>query len=219
MLQTRFSLVRHQQDYAGSPMECSTCHTSDLANMDASMCIDCHRTHDEPFMQAHLTQFGSNCVDCHDGVDRLSNFDHNRFFPLEGKHAQIECQACHGAPPDPVRYVGTPSTCVSCHAEPEIHAGVFGLECQDCHSSEAWSPAMLQIHSFPLDHGGQGTIECQVCHPTTYVEYTCYGCHEHDPQEMLSKHQEEGISAEELPDCTRCHPTGLEDEAEEGGND
>jgi hypothetical protein len=218
-VQTRFSLARHQKDYAGSPMECSTCHTSDLTSLDNSTCIDCHRDHDAPFMQDHLLQFGESCMDCHDGVDRLSNFDHNRFFLLEGRHAQIECQSCHGTPPQPVRYVGTPTACSGCHAEPEIHAGVFGLECQDCHSSDAWSPALLQVHTFPLDHGGQGVVECQVCHPAAYVEYTCYGCHEHDPQEISAKHQEEGISMDELPDCTRCHPTGLEDEAEEGGGD
>jgi hypothetical protein len=217
--QVDFSLNRHQKNYDGSPLVCSGCHVSDLGSMSTRICIDCHRAHDALFMESHLAQFGANCMDCHDGSDRMSDFDHNRFFILDGKHAEIDCQACHGAPPEPVSFAGTPTTCVSCHAEPEIHAGVFGLECQNCHRTDAWSPALLQNHSFPLDHGEQGLVSCQVCHPTTYVEYTCYDCHEHDPQETLSEHLEEGISAEELPNCTSCHPTGLKDEAEGRGDD
>jgi hypothetical protein len=213
--QTRFSLARHLQDYDGIPFSCKSCHTQDLASMPAETCIDCHRNHDTSFMEEHLVQFGGGCLECHDGVDRMRNFDHNLVFPLDGRHAQIECQACHGSPPQPVRYAGTPTACADCHAEPEIHAGVFGLECQNCHHTDAWIPALLQNHSFPLDHGEQGMLACQVCHPTAYVEYTCYGCHEHDPLETLSKHLEEGISEDELPNCTSCHPTGREDEAEE----
>jgi hypothetical protein len=106
---------------------------------------------------------------------------------------------------------------VDCHAEPEIHAGFFGLHCQLCHTTSAWSPAQLRDHRFPLDHGGQGEVDCQTCHPTVYSEYTCYGCHEHEPGKTEEEHREERISLEELQQCATCHPTGQEDEAESGG--
>jgi len=159
-------------------------------------------------MAEHQAQYGPACVDCHDGVDRMANFDHANFFPLNGVHANLECEECHANQV----FRGTPQLCVECHAEPEIHAGFFGVQCQNCHTEKAWAPARMTVHDFPLDHGGQGTIECQTCHPSTYVDYTCYGCHDHQPDEIRTSHLEAGVSLEELPNCTKCHPTGLKQE-------
>jgi len=98
--------------------------------------------------------------------------------------------------------------CVECHAEPEIHAGVFGTQCQSCHTSTAWSPAQLQVHNFPIAHGEQGDQACAVCHPNVYFEYTCYVCHDHQPGPIQEKHFQEGISFQDLPNCAQCHPDG-----------
>jgi hypothetical protein len=65
-------------------------------------------------------------------------------------------------------------------------------------------------HIFPLDHGEQGMVSCETCHIERYTAYTCYGCHEHQPGEILSEHIEEGISQTELDDCMTCHPDGRE---------
>jgi hypothetical protein len=217
---TPFSLARHTQDYRGQAMICRDCHTSGLqAAFDLQVCVACHseaRPGDDPqagsraaVMAEHVAQFGPACLDCHDGTDRLSNFDHARVFPLEGAHAVIQCTACHQ---DRV-FKGTPGQCAGCHAEPEIHAGSFGLECQLCHSVEAWTPASLRFHTFPLDHGEQGEVTCTTCHVAEYSAYTCYGCHEHQPAEVQEKHIEEGIAMpgiglDELPACVNCHPGG-----------
>jgi hypothetical protein len=206
---TTFSLARHAQDYAGQPMTCQECHSNGVALVGflpfpQAACVDCHAANDATFMDQHQAQFGSDCLVCHDGADRLSDFDHANFFPLEGRHAEIDCTACH----QDQGYRGTPKECVRCHAEPPIHAGSFGLQCQWCHSAAAWAPARLRAHPFPLDHGWQGETACQVCHPSTYVEYTCYGCHTHQPQPVLDSHLQQGISIEELPACTNCHPAG-----------
>jgi hypothetical protein len=173
-------------------------------------CIECHGQDPErpDFMAPHQERFGSTCLDCHDGVDRLSDFDHTAFFPLEGAHAELACEGCHK---DKV-FQGTPSECVRCHAEPEIHAGAFGLACQNCHSAQAWTPAQLQYHAFPLDHGGQGEIACQTCHLDAYVQYTCYGCHDHQPEAIRESHLRAGVTEAELPACTECHPAGLKTE-------
>jgi hypothetical protein len=59
-----------------------------------SSCQTCHDS-------AHGNQFDNNgvtnCVDCHDSQTWFpSNFDHNQTdFPLDGKHADLECSACH----------------------------------------------------------------------------------------------------------------------------
>jgi hypothetical protein len=136
----------------------------------------------------------------------MSGFNHEAIFPLDGKHADIPCQDCHAGQV----FAGTPKACAQCHAEPAIHAGFFGLDCQYCHTSQAWSPALLRMHSFPLDHGEEGEVACQTCHTGGYVEYTCYGCHEHEPGDIVEKHQEEGIQDEALLDCVVCHPAGEE---------
>lgn len=212
---THFSLARHGADYQGRAMDCRDCHGSNLrAAFDLQVCVDCHSRGSDPqggdpalFMAEHVDQFGPACLDCHDGVDRLSNFDHAQVFPLEGAHAAIQCTDCHQ---DRV-FKGTPGQCVGCHAEPEIHAGSFGLECQYCHSVEAWTPASLRLHTFPLDHGGQGEVACTTCHVAEYSAFTCYGCHEHQPTAIQEEHIEEGISVDELPACAQCHPAGREE--------
>ena len=145
----------------------------------------------------------------------MSSFDHAQVFPLDGKHAEIECVACHANQV----FAGTPKVCAQCHAEPAVHAGLFGLVCESCHTTTAWSPATLLEHSFPLRHGlenGEPETACAVCHVTSYSEYTCYGCHEHQPAEISRKHSEEGISAVELPACLECHPGGREAEENDG---
>jgi predicted CXXCH cytochrome family protein len=204
---TGFSLVLHQIDYSKQIITCSTCHPKDLQIFDIQTCIDCHTQHDATFMVDHQKQFGSSCMVCHDGVDRLSNYDHANFFPLKGKHATIQCSDCH------VNQIfrGTSSECWQCHKEPDIHKGVFGLKCYYCHNSDAWSPANLQQHDFPLNHGlaDQSTqLQCDACHGGNYVDYTCYNCHDHQPDEIVQSHQAVGILEQDIQDCAKCHPSG-----------
>jgi len=103
-----------------------------------------------------------------------------------------------------------PHQCVACHEDPQLHEGLFGLDCVRCHSLEAWTPASLTRHTFELDHGDAGAVACKTCHIEAYVENTCYGCHDHQPDDMLELHQSEGIA--EFDDCRACHPTGAEGE-------
>jgi hypothetical protein len=205
---TPFSLVRHQLDFSGNLITCHGCHTNDIQTNDLQTCKTCHNSHDEAFMSSHQDLFGTNCLDCHDGVDRLSNFEHADLFPLTGQHAEIECQLCH----QERVFRGTPDQCSACHTEPAIHAGFFGQKCQYCHTDTAWLPGLLQIHLFPLKHGQETEIACLVCHPASYSEITCYGCHDHQPELILESHTKYGIQANELPNCSACHPTGLRTE-------
>lgn len=209
-LDTTFSLTKHELDFRGQVISCNSCHLGDIQDFDVQGCIDCHSdgVQNTAFIQPHIQRYGMNCTTCHDGVDRMEDFDHQRVFPLEGAHKEVDCLLCHT---DQV-FSGTPRECSLCHAEPDIHAGFFGLNCQNCHSTNAWTPATLLFHNFPLDHGGQGVIDCATCHTISYITYSCYGCHEHQPAEIQQEHLEEGISLDELENCVSCHPTGLEDE-------
>jgi len=209
--QTGFSLNLHFRDFADDPVLCADCHTSDdgfKVGFDLTFCVDCHTVENSLFMAEHQVQFGLLCLSCHDGVDRMHDFNHDSFFILDGQHAGINCESCHSDQ----NFQDTPSECAACHAEPEIHAGYFGLVCENCHSTAAWSPAKMQSHTFPIDHGDQGLVACEVCHAVRYTEYTCYGCHEHQPGEMIEKHQEEGITGSQLEACVDCHPNGFKEE-------
>ena len=201
-----FSLARHAVGYDGQPLGCVACHTGRVELLDLSPCITCHSSGipQAEFLEKHMAQFGPECLDCHDGADRMANFDHTGVFPLDGAHAKTACQDCH----QQQIFRGTPSQCVDCHAEPNIHAGFFGLQCQYCHSTTTWSPAGLQMHDFPLDHGGQGEVACETCHSASYTQYTCYGCHEHQPEEIRQEHSEENIDLEALQSCAECHTDG-----------
>ncbi len=204
---TGFSLVTHSTNFDGAAFTCRTCHPgSQPVSFNESLCVDCHRSAGAEFMAGHIAQFGQNCLDCHHGTGEMANFDHNQVWPLDGQHAALACDSCHINK----IYQGTPTDCVGCHAEPAIHAGLFGTTCNNCHTSQGWQPARLTQHTFPLDHGEQGEIECATCHPATYTEYTCYNCHEHGPANTEREHREEGITPPQLLACAQCHPTGQE---------
>jgi hypothetical protein len=202
-----FSLNLHQVDYYQQSITCKTCHPEDWQSTDLQICVDCHNQQEPVFMTEHLDQYGSTCTTCHDGVDRLSDFQHANFFALDGAHASTACADCHTNQV----FRGTPTECVQCHEEPEIHAGTFGLKCDYCHSTQVWSPANLRKHIFPLNHGvsnaGQPS-QCDTCHTSNYVEYTCTNCHDHQQDELIRTHQEAGITDQELPACIDCHADG-----------
>jgi hypothetical protein len=73
-----------------------------------------------------------------------------------------------------------------------------------CHTTTNWA-VHYSGHDFPLNHGGAGS-ECTTCHTSSFDDYTCFQCHEHDPAETADKHAEEGIT--DLSDCAGCHPDG-----------
>lgn len=208
---TRFTLKLHITTYQELPFTCATCHVDEQFLFSENQCIDCHAAAEPEFVRSHTEQVGEACLACHDGSGEIAEFDHALVWPLLGKHGTVECTACH----QNQQFIGTSGDCVACHAEPDIHFGLFGSDCATCHTAEGWLPAMLIRHSFPLDHGDQGETACASCHPATYAEYTCYGCHEHDPVEVEQSHREEDILPPELYECVLCHPTGLEHEVQD----
>ena len=202
-----FSLAQHSVDYNETPLTCESCHAQDRFASETLDCLTCHAEGDHEYLAAHLEEYGSDCLACHDGADRMTDFDHNTVYPLEGGHADLACADCHVEH----NYRTGPLDCVACHADPEVHLGDFGLECDRCHTASGWTPAALTRHTFPLDHGDQGELACETCHLDSYVQITCYECHDHQPEDMRLAHGAEGI--EDYEDCASCHPTGVPDEA------
>lgn len=200
-----FSLNLHQIDYDESPIICQDCHaTSTVSSTDAG-CQTCHSTYDNLFTAEHSLAFGQTCTECHDGVDRMRNFDHSTVFILDGKHTELDCSTCHTGQ----AFNDIQTICASCHQEPQIHADYFGLRCQMCHTANGWQPARLTIHDFPIDHGKPENSTCENCHIGAYTEYTCYTCHEHRENNNQTLHEAAGIEPDQIPECTVCHLDGL----------
>jgi hypothetical protein len=200
--QVGFSLAYHSKLADGAPFVCADCHDAPGYGFEQSICITCHRELDAGYMEQHIAGYDSACFSCHRGDEILAGFDHQVVFALQGAHAALSCQTCHAEHSLQELSAGG----VACHPEPEIHRGRFGTDCVACHTAVAWAPASLRYHDFPLDHGSSVDVACQVCHPDDYLNYTCAGCHEHEPVQTERQHREEGL--QEIADCARCHPRG-----------
>ena len=114
-----------------SALSCRECHfviseTADTITQRFNAladggCVDCHENvHGEQFMVNGTTE----CTRCHATSQswNVDNFDHNKTkFPLEGRHAEAECKACHKETiyPDNIQ---------------RVEYKIVKFECIDCHS-------------------------------------------------------------------------------------
>lgn len=208
---TGFSLDQHKVDYDDTPLTCEKCHGNDRFAWDTQDCLTCHIQAQHDIMAEHVELYGADCIPCHDGVDRMQNFDHNEFYLLEGEHSETDCDQCHIEKV----FAGTAQDCIACHQDPELHAGEFGLDCSRCHTAAAWTPAQLTRHVFFVDHGENPIDNCVVCHAMTMTQFDCYGCHDHQADQMDALHLENGLTDYPSLSCIECHPTGQSNEAAE----
>jgi hypothetical protein len=171
---TRYPLTGlHQQ------VKCEKCHTpgADGApryhGLPFGKCNDCHA-------DPHKGSFGEKaCQTCHNtagwkkfSATGLSNtFDHSKTkYPLLGKHATVECVACHlkGDFKKDLSF----AKCTDCHRD-EQHNGQFakrpeGIECSSCHNVQGFKPSLFDVKShaktdFPLIEG-HARVKCDGCH-------------------------------------------------------
>ena len=205
--------------------QCFQCHASGSSKtgMD-SRCLACHQEID--WMRArkrgyHTTVAARECASCHPdhgGRDfqmivwdggAPEKFDHRKAgYVLQGKHATLECRACHkpanqksAAVPLLRRknhadsWLGLETACASCHADP--HRGQLGAYCASCHAPTGWKPAAGFDHAksaFPLT-GAHAKVECARCHATPQVATTLDAKGQPVPQWKPLPHG----------DCVSCH--------------
>ncbi len=200
--QVGFSLASHRRPAGNERLLCADCHQDGNYQFDSERCAACHSDREADFVARHASQYGQECLACHDGSGAMANLDHDLLFPLAGGHENLPCQDCHVDK----AFRDQASDCANCHEEPPLHRGQFGTHCAACHSAAAWAPAQLQEHAFPLDHGTGEEGLCQLCHPQDLRNYSCAGCHEHAAQEVERQH--EGIDRDEPGRCSDCHPKG-----------
>jgi hypothetical protein len=200
-------------------VKCEKCHTPGTdgkpryTGIPFGKCADCHA-------DVHHGSFPQPCEACHTtggwkkislvGVDK--NFDHAKTkYPLLGKHAAVDCGACHkgGDFKKEIPF----AKCTDCHL-PDPHNGQFqkrpdGIECSSCHTVDTFKPStfMAKDHDttdYPLK-GKHFTVACGKCHidkgkATVYkIKFAeCTDCHEDD-------HDGQFAGPPNLNKCEKCH--------------
>lgn len=157
------------------------------AAMDALACWGCHSPSYLATTAPNHVASGlpRTCQDCHSTTSwkPASTGDHDRFWPLTGKHLTTTCASCHVNEV----YAGTPRECVGCHrgeydqtTAPAHAAAGFPTTCDTCHGVTAWTPATFDHQAvWPL-RGQHLTAACVACHAGGVYEGTprlCDGCH------------------------------------------
>jgi hypothetical protein len=181
-------------------VRCERCHV-DPVNHKApeTACGGCHRDDD-----AHHGRYGGECRNCHnDRGWKAARFDHNRStdFPLQGKHRELVCGACHRG--DLYRE-DLPQQCINCHQLDDVHRGQEGRQCERCHVARGWGESIVFDHGmtrFPL-LGLHATVPCEECHASAAFRDT--------PQECSQCHADDDEHGAALgTDCHSCHnPNG-----------
>jgi hypothetical protein len=114
---------------------CEACHTSQTFKDAPTACQACHED------KAHKGSLGAQCAQCHSDTGWKTwkfDHDHNTRYPLTGAHASVQCVACH-SPDAAVAPDKVPGDCYSCHKEKDMHFGVLGKSCANCHSTTKWN--------------------------------------------------------------------------------
>ncbi|MEI7644879.1 MAG: cytochrome c3 family protein [Chloroflexales bacterium] len=155
---------------------CTNCHVNNVYKGTPTSCVACHQSND-----VHKGALGTNCASCHTtSAWKQVTFNHSKTaFPLTGAHTKAACASCHGNHV----YKGTPTTCVACHAEPQVHLGKYGTDCAACHSTSSWAATFDHSKTaFPLV-GAHTKAVCASCHVNNVFKgtpTTCVACHQKD---------------------------------------
>ena len=191
--QTKFKLLGRHRD-----VSCDSCHPKNPYKVKVKKdCFSCHQKDDQ-----HKGQYGEKCQSCH-GFDKWSKvrFDHRRDadYALQGKHAEVQCQACHKGH---LYKTKTPVKCVECHRLDDVHKNKKNEQCGRCHSPAGWSSKLMFDHdmsNFPLT-GLHALVACDSCHTDRQFKSAhkqCVDCHGVDDVHK----------ARLGPNCAQCHNT------------
>ena len=150
--------------------------TQDHARVEvrSADCIICHASDVQHALNPPHESFPDTCGSCH-GNDAWMPAAFMHTWPLNGAHAaiELECASCHVG--DPPVYQGTPTVCVGCHQgdydnSPFPGHDGFQTTCQDCHTTDAWTPAVGGTHpenAFPIEADRIPSTATTACRVTT----------------------------------------------------
>jgi hypothetical protein len=191
---------------------CNSCHATGFAGT-SSACYACHASDYTAVSDPdHVVGgFPTLCEQCHStSAWSPSSFDHSLSgFPLTGAHMSVTCNSCHSS-----GYTGTPSDCDACHhndytgvSDPNHVTAGFSTLCEQCHSTNGWSPASFDhnLTGFALT-GAHATTTCNSCHASGYTgtPMECLACHSGEYYGVTDPNH---VSAGFSTLCATCHST------------
>jgi hypothetical protein len=182
---------------------CARCHEGDNSTPNHK-CLVCHKDIDARLRAGtgyHARFRGSPCTKCHPDhrgrganiIPSLEGFDHKQTgWPLQGKHAGVECKNCHVGtrPGGKTRtYLSAKTECSACHAN--IHGFTRGSlkQCDKCHNIFGWK-SLNANNTFNHNaetryalEGGHSKVACEKCHMgrdrfAPLAHKGCDNCHE-----------------------------------------
>lgn len=226
---TKYPLVGKHQT-----VDCVLCHAKgDFKKPLAfAKCTDCH-TPDPHGGQFAKRNDAGECSSCHN----LDGFKPSTFglkehqasaYPLQGKHASIDCAKCHIPKGRDTLYKIKFGKCLDCHSDE--HRGQFAAaprlnRCETCHTLIGWRPSTFTLVRHKetrfLLTGSHVAVPCNDCHKVAdygpaqpkpvavyhWQDRSCTLCHA-DPhkgqfRERMAKLGQNRDSA----GCEACHST------------
>jgi hypothetical protein len=159
-------------------------------------------------------------------------------MPLTGRHALLECSACHRRQGERT-WSDVPADCFACHQKDyrgDLHPDHDGdpadpslrplpRDCGQCHRTTGWTPAVIVPGSLarlalsrpavPPDHDLRfalsfGPHRGAACESchTARRRLDCTGCHAHGEVALARQHRGRAIGRA-AAGCLRCHPGGM----------
>jgi hypothetical protein len=213
-------------------VECVQCHADGdfKRSVPFQKCSACHKP------DPHGAQFakrvgGSECSNCHtvDGF-KPSTFgvkEHAKSaYPLEGKHASLQCAQCHVPAGKATVYKMKFQYCTDCHDDE--HVGQFALaphfnRCEQCHNVQKFLPSTFILRShdktlFSLT-GSHIAVPCNDCHKPSlkfkgkqtaqyhWQRLTCTSCHTDPHNGRFNSTTRLFEPKSTTTNCTVCHST------------
>lgn len=210
-------------------VSCAACHLNgDFKKQLAfAACMDCHK--DEHNGQFAERAKKGECSECHTvqgwkpslfGVREHASSK----YPLEGKHAAVECAKCHIPAGTQTIYKVQFANCSDCHKD--VHDGQFAHapynnRCESCHTVRDFHHSLFTLKQhrdtrFALT-GAHAAVPCVDCHkpelthrtdkilPFRFEDRSCTACHA-DPhhgefQDRMSRKRPDGA----VFGCEACH--------------
>jgi len=190
-------------------LDCSVCHEGGFQGTPSD-CFACHRDDYQSTTDPNHSALGfpTSCENCHGTTtwEGATSVEHDTFFPLNGVHAVLDCQACHAD-----GFEGTPTDCFACHAadynatrDPNHAAQGFATSCEDCHSESSWDVSDVDHDVFFPLVGAHRPLDCDACHAGGFAgtPTDCVACHQADYEATTDpNHQAAGFPTS----CEACH--------------
>jgi hypothetical protein len=213
-------------------LQCSQCHAGgDFKKpLVFEKCSDCHRP------SPHGTQFtkradGGECSSCHN----VQGFKPSTYgvkehatsaYPLEGKHAGLQCAQCHIPKGKDTLFKVKFQRCTDCHSDQ--HAGQFASapyfnSCERCHNLQGYKPSTFGLAKHKdtkfLLTGGHVAVPCSECHkaldplaPKPVVAYhwenlSCVTCHSDPHKSQFRDRMQKPGPGGKPAGCEACHTT------------